>query len=238
MDDQFNTYDKNPIVGQTFTFRSWRFGVREVLMAFVTVLLLVICFILAGLLGKTSQQLQEARVDALTSASGCRDTPCLKTAAHAFQLLNTSVDPCDDFFQFACGGYSVVNPLDYNTVHDDIYQQIRDVNDDRLVDILESPSERFMTWSAERKLKDFYSSCMDDFAREQAKATPLLTKVMPLLGGWYVLDTWNSAGWDLNSALKIVQSDLWVDALWGLWINVNQYDPKNRVIAVSNDGQF
>ena len=37
---------------------------------------------------------------------------------------------------------------------------------------------RTLSWSSsERKLKDFYSSCVDDFTKEQLKGKPLISKV-------------------------------------------------------------
>ena len=38
--------------------------------------------------------------------------------------------------------------------------------------------------------------------------------MIPALGGWKVLGTWDSAKWDLNSALKKVQNEFMVFALY------------------------
>ncbi|KAK7490082.1 hypothetical protein BaRGS_00018604 [Batillaria attramentaria] len=234
MADQFQTFDKAPIVPDTITFRAWRFGFREMILGAIALILLFMCFLFAGLFGSSTVQLQEARTSAqVAMARSCKDSPCLKTTAHAMELLNISVNPCDNFFQFACGGYTVTNPLNPDQLHDNILRQMYDLNQDRLVAILEASPENYMTWSSEVKLKDFYASCTDDFTKEQVKGKPLFDKVFPLLGGWYVKDATWSASWDLNIALKHVQTDLWLDAMYAPWPGWDQYNWKNRIISVN-----
>lgn len=231
MESQFQTSDKYPII-ESFLFRGSRPAFRELILASIVLVLLGLCIVLAALLGRSSVQLQEAHTSALTASNVCRDSACLKAAAHAMALLNASADPCDDFFNFACGGYSMVNPLDSDEVHDNILRQMYDENRKRLEAILQSPVDRYVDWSSERKMKEFYTSCVDDFGREQVKAAPFLTNTMPHLGGWYVLGTWNPGTWDLNEALKRVQTELWLDALWAPTVRVNLANPKTNIIAV------
>ena len=233
MADQFNTYDKSPIVGNTITFRAWRFGVRELVLALVALLLLFLCLVLAGLLGDSSEKLQEARAGAMVAERTCRDSSCLKTTAHIMELLNVSARPCDNFFRFACGGYQVKNPVDEYTLYQTILKQMYQENQDRLMELLRAPAERFMTWSSELKLKDFFTSCTDDFRREKLKGRPLLDQVFPELGDWYVTDpNWSGDGWNLNDPLKKVQTEFWIDALYAPWPVINQFDSRNGIIAV------
>ncbi|XP_043251841.1 neprilysin-4-like isoform X2 [Colletes gigas] len=41
----------------------------------------------------------------------CQSEECVKTAARIIDAMNRSVDPCEDFYKFACGGWISKNPI-------------------------------------------------------------------------------------------------------------------------------
>ncbi|XP_076238295.1 neprilysin-11 [Calliopsis andreniformis] len=41
----------------------------------------------------------------------CQSEECVKTAARVIEAMNRSVDPCQDFYRFACGGWIAKNPI-------------------------------------------------------------------------------------------------------------------------------
>ncbi|KAL8593442.1 hypothetical protein ACOMHN_053492 [Nucella lapillus] len=236
MADQFK-FDKKTIVDGGFTFRSWRVSVREVILGVVLVVLLVACLFLAGFLGKSSSDLQQAQTGAQKAQNACKGSTCLRTTAHIMELLNTSVSPCDNFYNFACGNYRVKNPVDEYTLYQSIIKQMYQENQDLLMSILNSPSKRYLGWSSEKKLKDFFVSCMDDFRRKQSKGKPLLKYIFPPMGGWYVKDgaSWNS-NFNLNDPLKKVQADMWVDALFAPVPFPDDWASQNRIIWIFPGG--
>ena len=41
----------------------------------------------------------------------CNSMPCLKAVSAITSAMDPSGDPCDDFYQFACGRWSQTNPI-------------------------------------------------------------------------------------------------------------------------------
>ena len=88
--------------------------------------------------------------------------------------LDRSCKPCDDFYQFAMGGWMKANPIppQYSTWGS--FSLLLDKNQQNLRDILEvaakaqAPAE-----SNEQKIGDFYASCMDTAAIDDAGTKPV-----------------------------------------------------------------
>ena len=41
----------------------------------------------------------------------CDSEPCVEVAGQMISKMNTSVDPCDNFYQYSCGRYPFLHPI-------------------------------------------------------------------------------------------------------------------------------
>ncbi|KAH9498971.1 hypothetical protein Btru_004112 [Bulinus truncatus] len=238
MSEEFKSYDKTPIL-DSLKNKWFRLTIKEIIFPVAVVSLLLVCVILAGLFGKTKTDLIEisaASSSAYLGSGLCTDIGCMETATRAMEYRNTSVDPCEDFYEYACGNYMTARPFKLNGAYVNVLGDIYQENQDKLIDLLEQPISQMHDYAAERKLKQFFQACNDMFSRDRKRGLPILNQVLPELGGWKVIGNWQSNTWDLNTVLKKVQTDFWVDAFYSVSVDTDWYDVQKRAIQLSPAG--
>jgi putative endopeptidase len=77
-------------------------------------------------------------------------------------LVDKSVDPCDNFYQYSCKGWFARNPLPADQTSYGRFTELAELNRLHLKQILEESSAASATRTAnEQKIGDEYASCMD-----------------------------------------------------------------------------
>jgi putative endopeptidase len=88
--------------------------------------------------------------------------------------LDKTCKPCDDFFQFAMGGWMKNNPIPPEYSSWGSFTVLQNKNQQALRQILEAAEKSSApAGSNERKVGDFYASCMDTAAIEAAGTKPV-----------------------------------------------------------------
>lgn len=110
--------------------------------------------------------------------------PSLKGANIA--EMDTTADPCNDFYQFACGTWTKENPVPSTEGRWTAFNIVDERNNKILREILEKAAavNNAEKGSNTQKIGDFYSTVMDSTARNEAGITPIqpeLEKVATLV---------------------------------------------------------
>lgn len=176
---------------------------REKILAVLVLALLAIAGTFIGLFASTEVALKKERGEnhhptatttvtrQLPAPTGkppkavCTTPECVTAAAEIIRSMNASADPCDDFYEFANGGW-----LDSNSIPADrglygSFHSVADRNKKTLLKIIDSIHLESHSFSAEddnlKKLKDTYTSCMDTDTLNDKGAQPIIPMVKEVI---------------------------------------------------------
>src|ERR1700730_3269167 len=88
--------------------------------------------------------------------------------------MDTTVPACQNFFQYANGGWVAKNPIPAAYASWGRFNELSDRNQEQLREILEDAANSKAAKGAnEQKIGDYYSTCMDEAGIETAGLSPL-----------------------------------------------------------------
>ncbi len=89
-------------------------------------------------------------------------------------MLDKSVDPCTDFYSYACSKWQAKNPVPADRSTWGRFNELQERGEYIVRDILEKAAAKTTGRTPyEQKIGDYYASCMDESAIEKAGAKPL-----------------------------------------------------------------
>ncbi len=91
--------------------------------------------------------------------------------------LDKSVDPCTDFYKYACGGWMKNNPIPADQPRWDVYSKLANDNLQFLWGILEQDAEATTRNPIQQKIGDYFAACMDTAAIDKRGAAPVASEL-------------------------------------------------------------
>uniref|UniRef100_A0A452GJC7 Peptidase M13 N-terminal domain-containing protein n=1 Tax=Gopherus agassizii TaxID=38772 RepID=A0A452GJC7_9SAUR len=150
--------------------------------------------------------------------------------------IDPTIDPCKDFYSFACGSWLHRHSIPEDKLHYGIIATIGEQNEEKLRRLLQRPVRRGSRASAERKVKEFFRSCLDMGEIDRLGPRPML-EVIEDCGGWDGPATGRQARWDFNELLYKTQGVYSTAVLFSLTVNLDDKNSSRYVIRVSEGRQ-
>ncbi|CAG8752077.1 18774_t:CDS:10, partial [Dentiscutata erythropus] len=226
--------------------RHGKFTRLEIMLAFTCLLLLILMSIFAGLYGP------------------CLTPDCVLIAGKIIEDMDQTADPCEDFFQYSCGGWLKKHIIPDDKGRYGYFDILYEENQELLKRILEeddfpsietaglpSPSV-----SIDKKnfynLQSFYKSCMNEDHISQLGGAPLVPILNRLFENFPVenrFSLFNNFGHQLDNLQQAAPLDLLnltntlsnlstidVQPLLGFYVDADAKNPKENVLYLSQSG--
>lgn len=152
----------------------------------------------------------------------CESKTCENESANLLSYMDKSIDPCENFYDFACGTFikNTVLPKDkssYNSV-----AQVKDIIIQRINEILSKEAEPNESTALELT-KKFFHTCVDTETLNKVGIDPMV-ELLNKYGGWPVItNDWDGTHWDW---LKVKQQSF--DD--GFWMTTDEPDDSVELI--------
>ncbi|XP_012282531.1 neprilysin-4 [Orussus abietinus] len=145
------------------------------------------------------------------------------------RYMDQAVDPCQDFYEYACGNWAARNPIPKDKAGYDTFEMLRESLDSVLKELLEEPiGDGTRAGDATVKARHLFRSCMDYDILERRRDRPLI-RLLDELGGWPILGRrlWDPERFDwllLVGQLRLFNNDILISEWVGPDIkNSDQY---------------
>ncbi|NXO55906.1 NEP protein, partial [Aramus guarauna] len=167
----------------------------------------------------------------------CKTSDCIKSAARILENMDTTAEPCNDFYQYACGGWLKRNVIPETSSRYSNFDILRDELEVVLKDVLDTPSSNDIT--AVQKAKTLYRSCINETTIDSRGGTPLIS-LLPNISDWPVATAdWNSsygAAWTAETAIAQLNSRYGKKVLINFFVGTDDKNSTAHIIHIDQPG--
>lgn len=220
--DRHEKEDKEKSCCKKFTFMETQLLVLLILAAIIIILLAVLIVLIR-----------------VSSFRYCTTPACAHQAGVMLAAMNTTADPCNDFYNYACGHWDQVHPAEPGIGKYSNFYRAAVRIEKLLYQLLEDGVAEVAGKNSTSVAKaiTFYKACSDMNQRNMLGAAPLLNLITKL-GGW-TLTTKPAlkASWSFLTTLAELNK-LGIDAPFGVTVENNPLNSSQHVLSLSVGSYF
>ncbi|XP_022808541.1 endothelin-converting enzyme 1-like [Stylophora pistillata] len=201
-------------------------------LAALSVLLIIICaiFIVLFAMEKTKSQEKGELWTEKSVQKTCASKKCLFAAVDMLKQLNQTVDPCYDFYEYACGGWESENALEPGETHVTGFSLVKEKSYEVLYEALVNAEKNYSTNEAVMKTVKFYNVCIDEDAVETRGDDPL-KKLIDKMGGWNVTGSMTPlSSMNIIERIGKVSRELFIKPFVDVKVSVDPHDSNKHIV--------
>ncbi|CAH0548765.1 unnamed protein product [Brassicogethes aeneus] len=214
-----------------------RSPLEKILLLLIGMLFFVI-FVLAVILHIAEHRLLDNKINELKTQNEqpCLNQSCIHIANNLLLAMDSTVDPCDDFYAYACNGWVKANPAPDGKPQWGTFSKLGQQNQLVIKHGLEQPIKNFKS-KAQQKAKLYYESCLDvNDTVEKLGAQPLLDE-LKVIGGWNISDkNFNISKWSLQQIIQTVQNRYNIGGLFSYAVGEDDKNSSRYIIQIDQSG--
>uniref|UniRef100_A0A1B6DN65 Peptidase M13 N-terminal domain-containing protein n=2 Tax=Clastoptera arizonana TaxID=38151 RepID=A0A1B6DN65_9HEMI len=134
----------------------------------------------------------------------CNTPGCVKTADRVKRSMDPTINPCDDFYHFACGNYLRTEKIEPDKPQMSAFISVDNELQSQILTILQKPAQDDEP-SSFKKAKHLYNLCMRQDLIEK-RGVQFVMDMVRKIGGWPVVEgaKWNESKFN------------WIQTVYGL----------------------
>jgi membrane metallo-endopeptidase-like protein 1 len=163
----------------------------------------------------------------------CLTKGCVKAAADLIESMDETIDPCSDFYEFACGNFLKTTVIPEHQTSYGSFSVVRDKLNLRLRKLFEAEPTASEP-EAYQNVRNMYHSCMDTETIEE-KSVEQLMAIVTEVGGWPVLmgESWNGEGFKWHElSVKASDKGFNSDRMISIGIGTDSKDSTKRILEI------
>ncbi|XP_067392568.1 endothelin-converting enzyme 2 [Emydura macquarii macquarii] len=168
------------------------------------------------------------------SHSTCLTEACITVASKILEALDRDANPCEDFYQYSCGGWIKRNPLPDGRSKWSTFNSIWDQNQAIMKHLLENATFNSSS-EAERKTQRYYLSCLKEQKIAELGSQPLMD-LIEKIGGWNITGPWNQS--NFMEVLKMVSGTYRASPFFTVYVGADSKSSNSNIIQVDQSGLF